>query len=112
MSDETGPERLGIAGLLAAEIAGRAQAEALRMRLLRRLVMAQEEERRRIARDLHDDLGQRLTALRLVLEGIARERRRFAGPASPRRSRCWRGSIRASISSRGSCGRRRSTSSA
>ncbi len=45
------------------------------MRLLRRLVMAQEEERRRIARDLHDDLGQRLTALRLVLEGIARERR-------------------------------------
>ena len=47
----------------------------LRIRLLRRLVMAQEEERRRIARDLHDDLGQRLTALRLVLEGIASERR-------------------------------------
>jgi signal transduction histidine kinase len=79
MSDETPREVSDPQGLLAAEIAGRAQAEALRMRLLRRLVMAQEEERRRIARDLHDDLGQRLTALRLVLEGIARERRDSSG---------------------------------
>jgi PAS domain S-box-containing protein len=54
--------------LLATEIADRTQAEAARIRLLRRLVVAQEEERRRIARDLHDDLGQRLTALRLTLE--------------------------------------------
>jgi len=58
--------------LLAAEIADRTQAEAARVRLLRRLVVGQEEERRRIARDLHDDLGQRLTALRLVLEAISR----------------------------------------
>jgi len=56
--------------LLATEIADRTQAEAARVRLLRRLVVAQEEERRRIARDLHDDLGQRLTALRLTLEGL------------------------------------------
>ena len=56
--------------LLAAEIADRTQAEAARIRLLRRLVAAQEEERRRIARDLHDDLGQRLTALRLTLEAF------------------------------------------
>jgi signal transduction histidine kinase len=75
MSDETAREVSESQGLLAAEMAGRAQSEALRIRLLRRLVMAQEEERRRIARDLHDDLGQRVTALRLVLEGIARERR-------------------------------------
>lgn len=56
--------------LLATEVADRTQAEASRIRLLRRLVVAQEEERRRIARDLHDDLGQRLTALRLSLEAL------------------------------------------
>ncbi|MGE3512732.1 MAG: PAS domain-containing protein, partial [Vicinamibacterales bacterium] len=36
--------------------------------LLRRIVTAQEVERTRIARDLHDSVGQQLTALRLVLE--------------------------------------------
>jgi PAS domain S-box-containing protein len=36
---------------------------------VRRIVNAQEMERGRIARDLHDSLGQMLTALRLTLEG-------------------------------------------
>jgi signal transduction histidine kinase len=36
--------------------------------LFKRLVSVQEDERRRIARDLHDDLGQLLTALRMNLE--------------------------------------------
>ncbi len=36
--------------------------------MLRILVGAQEEERKRIARDLHDQLGQQLTALRLKIE--------------------------------------------
>ncbi|MEL6179753.1 MAG: sensor histidine kinase [Myxococcota bacterium] len=36
--------------------------------LSRRVVSIQEEERRRIARDLHDGLGQMLTAMRLDLE--------------------------------------------
>jgi PAS domain S-box-containing protein len=56
--------------LLAAEIEDRTQAETARARLLRRLVAAQEDERRRLARDLHDGLGQRLTALRLMLESL------------------------------------------
>jgi len=36
--------------------------------MLQKLVGAQEDERKRIARDLHDELGQQLTALRLKLE--------------------------------------------
>ena len=38
--------------------------------LLRRLITAQEDERRRIARDLHDQLGQEVVGLRLRLSGI------------------------------------------
>ena len=38
--------------------------------LFRRLVSAQEEERRRIARDIHDHLGQQMTALRMNLETL------------------------------------------
>ena len=60
--------------LLAAEIADRTQAETSRARLLRRLVVAQEDERRRLAQDLHDGLGQRLTALRLMLEALDGDR--------------------------------------
>ena len=69
-SDEMHRQLSESKALLAAEVADRTQAEASRIRLLRRLVVAQEEERRRIARDLHDDLGQRLTALRLMLEAV------------------------------------------
>ena len=38
--------------------------------MLRGLVETQEDERKRIARDLHDQLGQQLTALRLKLESL------------------------------------------
>lgn len=45
------------------------RASDIRVRhLLQKLVSIQEEERRRIARDLHDLLGQRVTALRLRIE--------------------------------------------
>ena len=41
--------------------------------LLERLVSAQEEERHRLARNLHDHLGQQLTALRLTLDAVAQD---------------------------------------
>jgi PAS domain S-box-containing protein len=52
------------------EVAERQRVEQQRTQLLTRLVLAQEDERRRIARDLHDQLGQQLTALRLTLETL------------------------------------------
>lgn len=44
--------------------------ERQRAQLVTRLILAQEDERRRIARELHDQLGQQLTALRLTLETL------------------------------------------
>jgi PAS domain S-box-containing protein len=52
------------------EMEEREIAERQRIDLLRRLVSSQEFERRRIARDLHDQLGQRLTALRLKIASL------------------------------------------
>ena len=43
-----------------------------RYELLKRLITAQEEERRRVARDLHDELGQGLGGLAFSLEAIER----------------------------------------
>lgn len=40
--------------------------------LSRRLLMAQEEERRRLAVELHDELGQVLTAVKINLESLTR----------------------------------------
>lgn len=45
--------------------------------LSRRLVRAQEEERRHIARELHDEIGQALTAIKLTMQGALRH------PTSP-----------------------------
>ncbi len=52
------------------ENAERRQLERARLQLLRQLVRTQEDERRRIAREIHDHLGQQSTALRLNLEAL------------------------------------------
>jgi two-component system, NarL family, sensor histidine kinase UhpB len=49
-------------------------ARARLQRLSRRLLEVQEAERRHLARELHDDIGQGLTALKLNLEALARGR--------------------------------------
>ena len=52
-----------------AQLAARERLEALS----RRLVEVQEAERRRLARELHDELGQALTGLKLLLEMARRQ---------------------------------------
>jgi two-component system CheB/CheR fusion protein len=55
------------------EVDVRRRVEQERLELMRRIVTTQEDERRRISRELHDQLGQSLTALRLKLEGLKEE---------------------------------------
>ncbi|HUS10986.1 MAG TPA: PAS domain S-box protein [Pyrinomonadaceae bacterium] len=60
---------MGTRGLVS-DITERKEAEAARMHLLQRLVTAQEEEQRRLSRELHDQTGQSLAALMLGLKSI------------------------------------------
>ena len=61
----------------------RREAERARSELLARLVFAQEDERRRIAREMHDQFGEQLTSLSREIATL-----KEAAPArSPRRSR-------------------------
>ena len=55
---------------LQTEVSERQRAERERGQLVRRLVFAQEEERARIAREMHDQFGQQLTVLNLKLDAL------------------------------------------
>jgi PAS domain S-box-containing protein len=56
--------------VLQEEVRERQRIEGERVELLRRIVFAQEDERRRIAREMHDQFGQQLTALKLKLDAV------------------------------------------
>jgi signal transduction histidine kinase len=58
---------------LTAEIAERERVEQARRELLHQLIQTEEQERRRISRELHDQLGQQLTALLLGLRAARNE---------------------------------------
>jgi PAS domain S-box-containing protein len=54
----------------AVDITDRKQAEETMMSYTAKLIQAQEEERRKIARELHDDVGQRLASLAIGLDNL------------------------------------------
>lgn len=56
--------------ILQEEVRERQRIENERSHLLRRIVFAQEDERRRIAREMHDQFGQALTVLKLKLDAL------------------------------------------
>ena len=57
--------------------------------LSRRLLEVQENERRSLARDLHDDIGQVLTALKIQLESLARAQKgSLQGSLQPQIEEC------------------------
>ena len=68
--DEDGTPRLWLGIFI--DVTDRKVAEQTREVLLKSLVAAQEEERRRIAVDIHDDSVQKMTAVGLRLEALRR----------------------------------------
>src|SRR4051794_16355999 len=79
-----------VAGLLVQRARLRRAEDGLRasrqeqQRLAGRLIEAQERERRRLARELHDDLNQCLALLSVELDVLARQPPRTAGETAVR----------------------------
>jgi signal transduction histidine kinase len=59
------------AGVIAVDVTARRNAEAAIRRLTARLLNLQDQERRRIAREIHDSLGQYLAGLKITLDMMA-----------------------------------------
>jgi PAS domain S-box-containing protein len=70
MEDALREARDALEARVAERTAELTQANHARAELVRRLVRAQEDERRRVSRELHDGLGQELTALILGLKAL------------------------------------------
>jgi signal transduction histidine kinase len=70
-----------IAELQAARLEEAQRREAVHRELLRRVVGAQEAERQRVARELHDETGQSLTAIGMGLRGVTHILRQDADKA-------------------------------
>lgn len=64
---------IGVVGVIR-DITERKQQDEVRSRLIEQVMTAQDEERRRIARELHDETGQSLTALLVGLRTIEESR--------------------------------------
>ena len=75
---------LALVVTLAAQARKLRQSESLLKDLSGRLINAQDEERKRIASELHDDFGQRISVIKIELELLARKEhlllRHAAGP--------------------------------
>jgi two-component system, NarL family, sensor kinase len=66
------PKRLELGGVMT-DITHVREMEEVNRQLSRRLIHLRDDEQRRISRELHDGLGQLLVALRMRLDGLARE---------------------------------------
>ena len=82
---------LSVVGMVA-DVTERKRAEEALSSVSRRLIEAQEQERARIARELHDDIGQRLALLAVELEEIHQD------PANPLEVRSRMGQLQTQAS--------------
>jgi signal transduction histidine kinase len=85
----TQPDTSQVVYGVVADIEPRKRAEADRLDLLRRLSEAQESEQRRVARELHDQVGQTLTGLSLGLKGLQSVTENGGSPAVLRDKISW-----------------------